>query len=90
MPLAPMPGIQSFSMNPKRMLAASGSYDGSVLLWNLDPGQWLRQACAIANRNLSCVEWFQFMGDRPYQSGVSGAPLAEGVRRQIGPRSSGT
>lgn len=45
---------------------------GNVGLWPVTPGQWLEQACRVANRNLSQAEWARFIGDpddphRPYQ-----------------------
>jgi WD40 repeat protein len=48
------------------------SPDGKTLasgatLWNVNFDSWPAHACRIANRNLTCTEWTQFMKDEPYR-----------------------
>jgi WD40 repeat protein len=43
----------------------SGGYADRAIVWDLRPEVWLRQACAIANRNLDEREWKQLIGDTP-------------------------
>jgi WD40 repeat protein len=38
---------------------------GTVLRWDLDPGQWVHSACAAAGRSLSAEEWDQVIGSSP-------------------------
>lgn len=40
--------------------------DGRAIRWNLDPSDWLEQACRIANRNLTDRERSQFVGDAEF------------------------
>lgn len=41
---------------------------GSVFLWQINPEEWKKQSCRIANRNLTQAEWEEFIGpDTPYQ-----------------------
>ncbi|MGB3716160.1 MAG: TIR domain-containing protein [Candidatus Promineifilaceae bacterium] len=49
-----------------QMLASSGS-DSSVILWDLAKDTWGAQACTVANRNLTLMEWEHFLGDMPYR-----------------------
>ncbi|HEY6341010.1 MAG TPA: WD40 repeat domain-containing protein [Bryobacteraceae bacterium] len=38
-----------------------------IFLWTFDPGAWARQACTVANRNLTPEEWAQYLGPAPYR-----------------------
>jgi hypothetical protein len=49
------------------VVAASGSADGSVWLWDMDVTSWMRHAWRIANRNLTLQEWQTYLGSAPYQ-----------------------
>ena len=40
--------------------------DGEVELWQLDVEGWVRQACALVNRNLTVYEWSSVMGEVEY------------------------
>ena len=44
----------------------STGHDGTVLRWDLNVDNWIAQACAISNRNLTPIEWSQFLRDRDY------------------------
>jgi WD40 repeat protein len=39
----------------------------TVARWDLDPKSWERDACLIANRNLTSSEWTRYVGDLSYQ-----------------------
>jgi WD40 repeat protein len=54
----------AFSRDGKRL--AAGSESGRAILWNVDPDAWRELACQVANRNLSCREWRQFLDEEPY------------------------
>ncbi|OQY57333.1 MAG: hypothetical protein DRR08_00195 [Candidatus Parabeggiatoa sp. nov. 2] len=36
-------------------------------MWDVSPESWVKQACAIVNRNFSQQEWQHYMGNRPYE-----------------------
>ena len=46
------------------LIAVGGS--ARVWHWDLDPLRWAAQACAVANRQLTELEWKAFLPDRPY------------------------
>ncbi len=59
--------IMSVVFSPVSQTLASASDDRTVRLWEVDIKSWLKQLCAIANRNLSQAEWRQYIGDRPHK-----------------------
>jgi hypothetical protein len=57
-------------MNPFRRDGknlASASLDSTVMLFGVDFESLKARACRIANSNLTCSEWRQFLGDEPYR-----------------------
>jgi DNA-binding SARP family transcriptional activator/WD40 repeat protein len=52
------------------LVALSGERPGRR--WSLDPTDWIRQACAIAGRDLTRAEWEQYLPDRAYRPTCSG------------------
>jgi WD40 repeat protein len=57
--------VTSLAFSPDGQWLGSGDYDDGAIVWDLRPGVWLRQACAIANRNLDEREWTRLIGDNP-------------------------
>jgi WD40 repeat protein len=55
-------------------LATAGGPDKRVSLWNVSIDTWADRACSIANRNLTCEEWRQYVADAPYQPVCPGLP----------------
>ncbi|NLX08739.1 MAG: protein kinase [Chloroflexi bacterium] len=56
---------------------ASGSWDETVMLWDVNQAHWREQACHVANRNLTPLEWAQFFQAEPYREtcpDLSGQP----------------
>ena len=49
------------------LLATAGGPDKRVTVWNVSIDTWADRACSIANRNLTCEEWRQYIADSPYQ-----------------------
>jgi hypothetical protein len=41
--------------------------NGLSLVWNMDPASWEATACQIAGRNLSHVEWNEYLAGHPYR-----------------------
>ena len=56
------------------MLATAGGADKRVTIWNLAIETWADRACVIANRNLTCDEWRQYVAEIPYQTVCPGLP----------------
>ena len=66
---APLPGADiggwgTYFPNGKQIAAAF--WNGTGVVWNVDPQAWAAQACRIANRNLTRIEWHDFLPQRPY------------------------
>jgi WD40 repeat protein len=40
----------------------SGSWDDTIILWDVKFEPWQERACRIANRNLDEEEWDEFIG----------------------------
>ncbi len=68
-------GVNSVAFSPDGKQLASGSIDNAIILWNLDPASLATQACRTANRNLTCSEWKQYLGqDTPYRKTCEALP----------------
>jgi len=59
------PGWGTYFPNGKQIVAAF--WDGTGIVWNVDPAAWREQACRIANRNLTRSEWREFLPERSYR-----------------------
>jgi hypothetical protein len=47
--------------SPDGRLLATAGFQGSAMLWNVDPSTWPAVACAVAGRNLTRAEWRQYL-----------------------------
>jgi WD40 repeat protein len=70
--LDPAGSPTSIAYAPDGTTIAVGSTDGMVRFWTASLPSWARQACRIANRNLTLQEWRQYLGDVPYQETCPG------------------
>jgi hypothetical protein len=41
---------------------------GTGIVWNVDAAAWKAKACSVARRNLTHVEWSEFLGGRNYRN----------------------
>jgi hypothetical protein len=56
-------------ISPDGVYLVSAERDGPLEVRFLNPSDWARQACSIANRNLTRAEWNQYVGTTvPYQT----------------------
>jgi WD40 repeat protein len=63
LPFTPQSGVlEKVIFSPNGKMLASGSADGATILWDINFESWLVRAGGIANRNLSTVEWNQYLG----------------------------
>ena len=60
--------VIGLAFSPDGKTLASVDVEGTIVLWDVDIESWKSRACRIANRNLSCEEWRQYLGDEPYQA----------------------
>lgn len=65
-------GVRSIVFSPDGKALTALSIDGTVTRWQVDVESWQQAACAVANRNLSCDEWGDYIGkffkkDEPYR-----------------------
>ena len=77
--------VTSVVFSPDGETLASGSSDGTVVLWSMGRAAWSDAACRIANRNLSQREWQQFLGDEDYHETCPGLPTPEFVDQGSSP-----
>jgi WD40 repeat protein len=73
-PLIPSPkGTHSLAFAPNRRIPATGSGDGTVILWDLKKLNDLREhtverACSITRGGLNRDEWARYIPGLPYQA----------------------
>jgi len=73
-------GVESVAFSPDGHALASGSYDGAIILWDVNFESWQVRACHRANRNLTQSEWNQFIGpDHPYRCTCPDLPPGDGA-----------
>ena len=64
----------SVDFSPDGLTLVSASYDETIILWDVNPESWAKQACAIVNRNFTPKEWQKYMGNRPHEKTCPNLP----------------
>ncbi len=86
-------GVRSVAFAPDGRILASGlkgARGGGVMIWDVAPDSWARQACRIANRNLSWEEWQTYVGpDVEYHRTCPDLPDGEGVAEALQAKAAG-
>ena len=66
--------VSAVAFSPDGNTFASGSFDYTAIVSDVSPQAWKRQACALANRNLTPAEWQQFVGSQWEYNPTCGGP----------------
>jgi WD40 repeat protein len=66
--------VTSVAFAPDGQTLASGSYDTTIILWEVGLEAWQARACRIANRNLSEEEWKGYLGEHAYRKTCAELP----------------
>jgi len=59
--------VNSVVFSPDGGTLASVEHDDSITFWKVAPDSWIKEACRVANRNLTQQEWTTYIGSRPYR-----------------------
>lgn len=60
--------IWGLALSPDGAVLASVGSHGEARLWEVAPERWRRLACELANRNLTCDEWRQYLPHVSYRA----------------------
>lgn len=65
----------TFSPDGKRLASATSS--GKLVIWDVDIDSWLRRACSITNRNMTCTEWQEWGSGQSYKKACPDLPAPQ-------------
>jgi hypothetical protein len=68
--------VTFIAFSPDGRYAVSGSWDHTVRVWIYRPEDLIADACSRVTRNLTRIEWDQYIGDAlPYQAVCPNFPI---------------
>lgn len=73
--LGPSQGVESLAFSPDGTQLVGVDGGGTVYRWDMVMKDWESMACGVAGRNLSGLEWQQFMPDEPYRLTCPDQPI---------------
>jgi hypothetical protein len=71
-------GYLAFGADGRLLVSASGR---EARLWSLRPHDLVAEACQRLSRNVTCSQWRDAMGDRPYLMTCPALPGPQGSER---------
>jgi WD40 repeat protein len=70
-------GVLAVVFSPDGQFLATASQDNTVRFWSTTLDDMLHQLCTSRGRNLSPGEWYQYLGDLPWQPTCESWPTPE-------------
>ena len=67
----------AFSLAERGKTLALGSWDTSIILWDVNSESWEARVCNVVGRNFTQSEWKQYFGDEPYRKTCEQWPAGE-------------
>jgi WD40 repeat protein len=59
--------VHSIAFSPNSKILASGTDNGAIILWNIDPLSWIEKSCQRAGRNITRAEWAKYFPSEEYR-----------------------
>jgi WD40 repeat protein len=66
--------VSAVAISPDNHWLVTGSVDGTARLWDLRLDELIELACRTVGRNMTKVEWEQYLGNQPYQKTCPNLP----------------